>query len=94
MAILAHLSLTQKPTPTSLPQCGLPVNQTYGNANNKKGVTMRVVTRVYRDSQTKPHYDEYKTDCDDDETLDQALQDIGAFIVRVHEELEDDDDVS
>jgi len=51
---------------------------------------MRVVTRVYIDGKTKPHHDEYKTDCFDEVSLRQAQEDIEGFLLNALEELEDE----
>ena len=50
---------------------------------------MRIVLRAYRDGFTKPHHDEYKTDCYDEETLETAIEDIGYFLSTALEEIEE-----
>lgn len=51
---------------------------------------MRIVVRTYRDGRTKPHHDEYKTDCYDEVSLRQALEDIEGQLLINLEELEDE----
>ena len=41
---------------------------------------MRIVVRVYRDEATKPHYDEYKTDCEEMRDVLDITEDINAFL--------------
>ena len=52
---------------------------------------MRIVTRVYVDGKTKPHYDEYKIDCFDEVSLREALDDLEGFLLNALAELEDDE---
>lgn len=52
---------------------------------------MRVVVRVYRDGVTKPHHDEYKTDCDSEREVFTSTEDIGSFLQEAYVELEDED---
>lgn len=55
---------------------------------------MRLVTRIYIDGRTKPHYDEYKTDCFDEASLRDSLEDLESFALNALSELEDlDDDI-
>jgi hypothetical protein len=49
---------------------------------------MRVVVRVYRDENTKPHHDEYKTDCEDMRDVLDVANDLGTFLEVAYEELE------
>lgn len=51
---------------------------------------MRVVIRVYKDARTKPHHDEYKTDCEDQFSVDDVVEDIRSFLERSQSEIEDD----
>ena len=51
---------------------------------------MRIVVRTYRDGRTKPHHVEYKTDCYDEVSLRQALEDIEGQLLINLEELEDE----
>lgn len=50
---------------------------------------MRIVCRVYRDGWTKPHHDEYKTDCYEEVTLRESVEDIRDFLANALDELED-----
>ena len=52
---------------------------------------MRIVTRVYVDGKTKPHYDEYKSDCFDEVSLSEVQEDIEGFLLNALAELEDDE---
>ena len=51
---------------------------------------MRIVCRVYRDGVTKPHHDEYKTDCYEEVTLRDSVGDIADFLSNALEEIEDE----
>lgn len=53
---------------------------------------MRVVVRVYRDENTKPHHDEYKTDCDQMRDVLDITDDISSFLQTAYEEIEDEAD--
>lgn len=50
---------------------------------------MRIVVRTYVDGRTKPHHDEYKTDCYDEVSLRDALEDIEGQLLKNLEEIED-----
>lgn len=53
---------------------------------------MRVVVRVYRDGRTKPHHEEYKTDCEDERRVLDVSEDIESFLQQCYAELEDVND--
>lgn len=53
---------------------------------------MRIVIRTYRDEFTKPHYDEFKVDCDDESTLTLVGDDAVEFISNAFWELKEEEE--